>query len=102
MSDKHVDKTVMLLHRMEPMAGRFEEAKKISEEWFEFIKKFPDCKSVDLLCCVEGSIVWFEEWSSKIASDKFNEEHFSYADYAVRMMGCSRKVPSRVAYRKVG
>jgi hypothetical protein len=102
MSDKLVDKTVVVLHRMEPIAGHFEEAKKISEEWFEFVKKIPDCKGVDLICCVEGRIAWFEEWTSKAAVDKFNEEHLPYADYAVRLMSCSRVVPSRPVYRKVG
>jgi hypothetical protein len=99
--DKPVDKTVFVLHRMEPIVGRFPEAKQVSEEWFEFLKKFPDCRKVEVICCFEDQISWVEEWASRMAHDKFNEEHFSYADFAVRMLGCSRGIFNRSMYRKV-
>ena len=44
--NKPVEKAIVVLHRMEPLAGRFEDAKKVSEEWFEFLKKIPDCKKI--------------------------------------------------------
>ncbi|HSC74645.1 MAG TPA: hypothetical protein VLB90_00220 [Pseudomonadales bacterium] len=100
--DKPVDKSVVVLCRMEPTMGHFEEAKKLSEEWHEFLKTMPDCKNIDVICCVETQIAWLEGWTSQMAMDKFNEEHFAYADYLVRMVACSRKVPTRYVYRRLG
>lgn len=101
MSDKPVDKTIFVLHRMEPLIGRSEDAKKLAEEWFEFIKKMPDCRGVDVICSVEKQLAWLEEWTNRAAYDKFNEEHFSYADFSVRMMDCSRGIFTRYAYRRL-
>ncbi|MBK8289458.1 MAG: hypothetical protein KAY78_03570 [Pseudomonadales bacterium] len=101
MSDKPVDKTIFVLHRMEPLSGHFDEAKKLSEEWFEFMKKIPDCKKIEMICCVESQIAWLEEWTNRMTHDKFNEEHFAYADFAVRMMACSRGVFTRGMYRQL-
>jgi len=92
---------VVVLHRMEPLAGHFSEAQTISEEWFEFLKKIPGCKGVDIICSVDNQLAWLEEWASRVALDKFNEEHFMYADFSVRMMGCSRGVFTRYVYRKL-
>ena len=86
---------------MEPLSGRFDDAQKISEEWFEFLKKMPDCKGVNVICCVEKQFAWLEEWASRMAFDKFNEEHFAYADFSVRMLDCSRGIFTRQAYRKL-
>jgi hypothetical protein len=99
--DKSVDKTVVVLCRLEPLAGRFQDAKKVSEEWFEFIKKMPDCKRVDIICSVEHQIAWLEDWTSKMALDKFMMDHLVYADFSVRMLDCSRGVPFRHVYRKL-
>ena len=101
MSDKPVEKAIFVLHRMEPLVGRFEDAKKVSEDWFEFLKKMPNCKGVDVICSVEKQVAWLEEWTSRMAFEKFNEEHFSYADFSVRIMNCSRGMPTRYVYRKL-
>ena len=99
--NKPVEKAIVVLHRMEPLAGRFEDAKKVSEEWFEFLKKIPDCKGVDVICSTDKQLAWFEAWTSRAAFDKFNEEHFAYADFSVRMLDCSRGIFSRQPYRKL-
>ena len=99
--NKPVEKAIVVLHRMEPLAGRFEDAQKVSEEWFEFLKKIPDCKGVDVICSTDKQLAWFEAWTSRMAYDKFNEEHFVYADFSVRMMNCSRGIFTRHKYRKL-
>lgn len=101
MSEKPVDKTVVVLGRLEPLPGRFHDAKKVAEEWFEFIKKMPDCKGVDVICNVDTGIAWLEEWTSKMAHDKFVMDHIAYADFAVRMLDCSRGVTIPHVYRKL-
>jgi hypothetical protein len=105
MSDKPInkpaEKAIVVLHRMEPLVGRFEDAKKLSEEWFEFLKNIPDCKGVDVVCFADKQFAWLEEWSSRMAFDKFNEEHFAYADFSVRMIDCSRGIFTRHTYRKL-
>lgn len=101
MSDTPVDKSVVILHRMQPLSGRFEEARKVSEDWFEFIRKMPGCTGVESICCVDEQIAWIEMWASRMAFNKFNEEHVAYIDFPVRMLNCSRGIPSRHIYRKM-
>lgn len=99
--DKPVDKSVIVLHQMEPMQDRFQDAKKISEDWIVFLKTFPDCKNIEILCCLENKIAWIESWASKMAVDDLNNNHLPFADYLVRMLDCCRKVPTRYIYRRL-
>ena len=95
------DKSIVVMHRMEPLADQFSVAQQVSQDWFEFLKKMPDCKRVDVICMVDKQVAWLEEWTSRVALDKFHEEHFAYTDFLVRMMACSRGVPTRYVYRKL-
>ena len=99
--EKPIERAIVVLHRMEPLEGRFLDAKKISEDWFEFLKNIPDCKDVDVICSTDKQLAWLEGWTSRVAFDKFNEEHFAYADFSVRMMNCSRGIFTRYPYRKL-
>lgn len=101
MSDKPVDKSVVVLHRIHPLAGRFDDARKVSEEWLEFLKKIPGFTGSDTICCIDSQIAWLESWDSKMSVDKFNAEHIIFADYFARMMDCSRGVFVRSVYRKM-
>jgi hypothetical protein len=101
MSDKPVDKTAFVLHRMYPASGLFSDAKKVSEDWLEFLKKMNGFKSVDVICIQEDQVAWLEEWENRISVDKFNEEHLAYADFLGRMQACSKKFPTRFMYRKI-
>jgi hypothetical protein len=100
-SEKSVDKSVIVLHRMEPIQGRFHDAKKASEEWAVFLKSFPACKNIEVICCMENQIAWIESWESKMAVDHLNANHLPFADYLVRMLDCCRKVPTRFVYRRL-
>ena len=101
MSDKSVDKTIVVLNRVEPLAGHFAELQKISEEWFEFLKKSPDFKGVSVICSVDQQIAWLEEWTSRVAVDKFTDEHIAYADFSTRILNCSRGMATRHVYRRL-
>jgi hypothetical protein len=64
MSDKPVDKTAFVLHRMYPASGLFSDAKKVSEEWLEFLKKMNGKKV--LMLYVFKKIKWHGLRSGKI------------------------------------
>jgi hypothetical protein len=93
MSDKPVDKTAFVLHRMYPASGLFSDAKKVSEDWLEFLKKMNGFKSVDVICIQEDQVAWLEEWENRISVDKFNEEHLAYADFFGPHAGLLQKIP---------
>ena len=99
--EKSADKSIVVLHRMEPLDGHFSDAKKVSEDWFEFLKKIPDCKGVDVICFTDKQFAWLEGWTSRVAFEKFNEQHFFYADFSVRMLDCSRGIFTRHVFRKL-
>lgn len=92
---------ITVLNRCLLKPGQTGAAQKIYDEWVQFLKAHHDCKSTELVCCVEGQLVWLEQWSSKAALDKFTAEHMAYTDYIARLFACSRGAPVRDIFQHV-
>lgn len=92
---------VTVLNQCALKPGHVEEARKVYEEWSAFLKQHKTCQSVELVCCVEGQLVWLEDWVSKQALDQFVGEHMAFADFVTRFYHCSRGAPKRQAMHKV-
>lgn len=92
---------VTVLNRCNLKPGQVEVAAKLYEEWVQLLKKQPDCKSTELVCCVEGQLIWLEQWSSKAALDKFTHDHMLYTDHTARFYAASRGAPTRDIYQQL-
>lgn len=94
-------KSVLVIHRMAPKNGRFADAKKVSDEWMQFLKGHANCKSIDVIGCTESQCVWIEEWTTKAAVDELNNQHLAYSEFLPRMVDCSKSVPQRLVYQQL-
>ena len=93
---------LIVMQRLYPDSAQLQEAIQLKNDWFEMLKQFPECSTVDLLCAVEGQVAWLEHWNSK----KSHEECINgklclgLTDYPSRMMACSVRPISRDFYHR--
>jgi hypothetical protein len=97
MAKKHA---VLLLHRIVPKTGCLAQSQKEAENFFAFLKTFPECKSIDVICSIDSQIAWLEEWSSKAAVEEFNASHLAMSSHLSKMSQWAQVMPQRLIFQK--
>ncbi len=92
---------VTVLNQCALKPGEVNAARKVYDDWASFLKPHKECLGVELICCVEGQLVWLEDWNNKQVLDQFVSEHMAYSDFVARFYGCSRGTPKRQVMQKV-
>lgn len=99
--EKNPDRPVMLLARVTPADGRFEDAKKIFDRLCVMLKSQPDCEGVEIICCVPEQLAWMEHWKNKASLNAFNSEHMAYSSFIADFFAVAKGVPTRLPFRKL-
>jgi hypothetical protein len=99
--EKHQDRPIMLLARVTPAEGKFDDAKKIFERLCAALKEQQDCEGVEVICCVPEQLAWMEHWKNKTSLNAFNSEHMAYSSFIADFFAVSKGVPTRLPFRKI-
>lgn len=91
---------LIVLQRIYPDAAMLPAAVQLKDDWFAVLRQFPQCKQVDLICCVEGQLAWLEYWDSKKSYEECINQKLGLGltDFPARMMECSQRPISRDFY----